>query len=202
MKRCDCSKGCEGFDYFILVTKYFQVRCFDDYGTKFLYIHLGKKIWRWDWYYKTHITKEGGREMRRNLCRAKRVGYDDWLHGYLIESDVIVGQIVEFNDEYFNTAYWFKVNPETIGFNTGRKIRNGREIYEGDIIEETGRYESYRYKVVWNESNVTFDFVDLATEEVFHAEDIHFNHVEVIGNIHDNPELLPAQNEHDIHLKQ
>lgn len=77
----------------------------------------------------------------------------------------------------------------------GLKDKNGREIYEGDIIEETGRYESYLYKVVWNESNVTFDFVDLATEEVFHAEDIYFNHVEVIGNIHDNPELLPAQNE-------
>lgn len=132
----------------------------------------------------------------RYRFRGKRIGNGEWVYGYLIESDVIVGQIVEFNDEYFNTAYWFKVNPETIGFNTGRKTRNGREIYEGDIIEETGRYESYLYKVVWNESNVTFDFVDLATEEVFHAEDIYFNHVEVIGNIHDNPELLPAQNEH------
>jgi len=49
MKKCDCREECEGFDYLIFRTKLFQIRFFDDYGYKFLYIHLGEKRWRWDW---------------------------------------------------------------------------------------------------------------------------------------------------------
>lgn len=49
-EQCDCGdKGCEGFDYFILRTKVFQIRFFKDCGYKFLYIHVGKKYKRWDW---------------------------------------------------------------------------------------------------------------------------------------------------------
>lgn len=48
-KKCDCDPSCQAKDYFIFKTKLFQLRFFDDYGTKFLYIHLGNNQWRWDW---------------------------------------------------------------------------------------------------------------------------------------------------------
>lgn len=52
MQKCDCYKEgyeCGGFDYFIFISKLFQIRFFNDNGYKFLYIHLGEKYWRWDW---------------------------------------------------------------------------------------------------------------------------------------------------------
>lgn len=52
MQKCDCSDGeydCGGFDYFIFRSKLFQFRFFNDNGTVFLYMHLGKKYWRWMW---------------------------------------------------------------------------------------------------------------------------------------------------------
>ena len=50
MQKCDCGYDeCGGFDYFIFKTKPFQIRFFNDNGYIFLYIHLGKKILRWDW---------------------------------------------------------------------------------------------------------------------------------------------------------
>lgn len=48
-EKCDCDEECEGKDYLIFKIKHFQVRLFNDYGHKFLYIHLGKKFKRWRW---------------------------------------------------------------------------------------------------------------------------------------------------------
>lgn len=46
-EKCNCSPECEGKHYFTLKTKYIQIRLFDDYGHKFLFLYLGKRYWRW-----------------------------------------------------------------------------------------------------------------------------------------------------------
>lgn len=130
--------------------------------------------------------------MREYKFRGKRIDNGEWVYGYLIGNDVIVGEIEEFTDEYFNCEWWCKVDPETVGQYTGLDDKNGREIYEGHILEEIGT-DVYSFVVHWNVTNATYDFVDIITDETFLGDDIHFEKSEVIGNIYDNPELVQTK---------
>jgi uncharacterized phage protein (TIGR01671 family) len=78
---------------------------------------------------------------------------------------------------------------------TGLKDGNGKEIYEGDIVEEkinTGDYDvdgTYRYKVVWDDDMLCWSLNPNSTS--IHKDLWECNHsLKVIGNIHENPELI------------
>lgn len=83
----------------------------------------------------------------------------------------------------------YQVDPDTVGQYTGLKDRNGQEIYEGDVVER-GR----TYTIEWWESNSTFFAVCLSGSA--HLCLGYWSRcMTVIGNIHDNPELVRKEEE-------
>lgn len=97
-----------------------------------------------------------------------------------------------------NTVHFFESEPITMMQYTGLKDKNGKEIYEGDIIksfypawEELGiKYpkEEYITDVIWDNGEYrTKDFSPLYV----HVDNEEANvSCEIIGNIYENPELL------------
>ena len=74
---------------------------------------------------------------REILFRGKRVDNGEWIYGYLIGNNVIVGEVVDFDDDYFNTEFWYKVDPETVGQFTGMEDSLTLQIFESDIVRHT-----------------------------------------------------------------
>lgn len=119
------------------------------------------------------------------LHRGKRINNGEWVYGYLIGDDVIVGNIVEFNDEYLNTEFWCKVDPETVGQYTGLKDKNGKEIYEGDAFKTSLGWVAV---VEWEKEGRFLGFTMENERKIVYIN--REPRIEVIGNIHDTPELI------------
>jgi uncharacterized phage protein (TIGR01671 family) len=114
--------------------------------------------------------------MREILFRGKRKDNGRWIQGdyqhFHIENDIYV-YIGRWGEEMRS------VKPETVGQLTGLTDKNGNQIFEGDILEfRRGRTHIVKFE------DGAFIFTDTAIP-VRYADKF-----EVIGNIHDNPELL------------
>lgn len=105
-----------------------------------------------------------------------------WYEGSLIiETDGYTGE-KEYYIQNENGSYL--VIPETVGQYTGLTDKNGKKIFEGDIVKNEYGYiglivmKTCRYYIEWQSGNFSNDLYVFADS------------LEVIGNIHDNPELL------------
>lgn len=133
--------------------------------------------------------------MREYVFCGKRIDTGEWVFGDLVHS------MYHKNDTCIKGPDGvFDVIPETVGQYTGLEDRNGRRIFEGDIVWhyieaqlKDGDPEKYEAGLVrWNErfnswerttprpELFPYDFVRLGKSCVY----------DVVGNIHDNPELL------------
>lgn len=117
--------------------------------------------------------------MREILFRGKRKSNGKWIEGYVFK------QIVSLKDEYYirrgDTDYL--VIPETVGEYTGNNDKNGRKIFEGDIVKIDDEIAGI---VKYTDEGFIID-----SDEFFATdEDTTF---EIIGNAYDNPELLKGE---------
>lgn len=134
--------------------------------------------------------------MREILFRGKRTDNCEWAEGYYYKAkycrtdDELCDYItVPHPKEYNEPSSHYIVNPETIGQYTGLKDKNGTKIFEGDIVAMPD-YGGGKHKAV-----VYFKGGKFAVDgSNYHFKDIAPKRMEVIGNIHDNPELLEGNN--------
>ena len=142
--------------------------------------------------------------------RGKRIDGADWVYGFYYEKALPLQCIKTPNDKeeepkgfiiYPGFADWnmprpmyeVEVVPKTVGQFTGLKDKNGKEVYEGDIVkEQRRRFKDKYFAVKWNNDigSYIFEPLDksLTSYPCFNIGTV--KGLEVIGNIYENPELL------------
>ena len=126
--------------------------------------------------------------MREILFRGKRADNGEWVYGSPIFQDNYV--IIRFwNSEEFEYEEHLII-PETVGQYTGLTDKNGKKIFEGDILN--GLFYLHPYRKIFQVGYAVngFYFFDEDDEDEVGWHPSHIVDYEVIGNIHDNPELL------------
>lgn len=144
--------------------------------------------------------------MREILFKGKRVDNGEWIEGgtYLYDPDLVnvcIGgyDYYKTEDGWQRDEYCCEVDSETVCEYTGLTDKNGRKIFEGDIVRFRHGGE-FHDKGIWYR-NYAIEYVNtFCTYGLrFRNKSIHFpckqatismHDVEVIGNIFDNAELL------------
>jgi uncharacterized phage protein (TIGR01671 family) len=129
---------------------------------------------------------------REILFRGAIVGDGHFVNGSLVEvngecdsNESLPHIVISYGPDTFD---WFEVEPETVGQFTGMTDKHGTKIFEGDILNEPSAYKDDIYQVFWDECRFSFCAKNGYGE--YYLDEMCQSICEVIGNIHDNKELL------------
>lgn len=138
--------------------------------------------------------------MREILFRGqtRRKGEKVWMDGSPVESNWVYGGIFQGPNRSVIYGYdpieKYCVYSDTVGQFTGLTDKNGKQIFEGDIVQHYGTYPLEVYIEKGHTKIRCFDTVtNSECTELFFGYDEALGGCEVIGNIHDNPELLEVE---------
>lgn len=130
--------------------------------------------------------------MRTIKFRGKRVENGEWVYGYLQKYQETHASrlcICAVSVRTWRDALLYEVVPDTVGQFTGLLDKNGKEIYEGDVVN----FDNY----LQGRSYVEFDRGCFWVASHNYTTTLTYRvslHTHIVGNIHDNPELM-KQNE-------
>ena len=136
--------------------------------------------------------------MREILFRGKRKDNGEWVEGYYIKAKWYLDEkemhiIFPLDVAIFphaEVSEYEEIIPETVGQYTGLTDKNGKKIFEGDILSYIEEIEtrSKGKETLKGIYEVKFDYCGFSPLDCLAC-----NHLEIIGNIHDNPELLGGE---------
>ena len=130
--------------------------------------------------------------MKEILFKAKHITIDKWYEGYYVKIERL--HYIAVTDEGFENGYRLvEINPETLCQYTGLTDKNGKKIWENDVVRKTDTNPLGWGRV--RTCTVSFDKLGywlLTTEygDGYWLGEFESEQLEVIGNIFDNPELL------------
>ena len=135
--------------------------------------------------------------MREILFRGKRVDNGEWVYGLLCR----VGNTYA-NIRRMDTKVLYSVLTNTIGQFTGLTDKNGRKIFEGDILKiypDCDYCEDYSISTVYSYNGVLcvdYRGDDFDSTALGFINDVNDDaDFEIIGNIYDNPELVGGESD-------
>lgn len=145
--------------------------------------------------------------MRDISFKGKRKDNSEWVEGYLFDNGMVdskrmfIGSLVITEHKGLGEDVWdighafYEVLPETVGQYTGLTDKNGKKIFEGDILAFSDRLvyvHWHDYCGCWDCSYIKAIDGKPTLHEDRSPNKWRYN-AEVIGNIHDNKELLEVK---------
>ena len=151
--------------------------------------------------------------MNEVVFRGKRIDTGEWVEGYYVKAkDYLDGEYVHIILGLDTTVYprcefssYEVIIPETVGQSTGLSDKNGNPIWEGDIVFDRytkrpvkfGKHEIDCCGCCFSHHDAVGFYGDYGNDESVFSDEDTWDTYEVIGNVHDNPELLKGCKNND-----